>query len=136
MPEISKIFTSVLNNRLKLWCENNEKLGEEQAGFRKNHSTTDNAFVLYTLITKYLRHKGGRFYTLFVDFEKAFDRVDRSALWHKLLTQNVSSKMVQMLKVIYADVKTCIKTPIGLTDYMCCPLGVRQGCIISPIMFT
>ena len=41
-----------------------------------------------------------------------------------------------MLRAIYADVKTCIKTPVGLTDYLPCPLGVRQGCIISPIMFT
>ena len=30
----------------------------------------------------------------------------------------------------------CIKTPMGLSDYLPCPLGVRQGCIISPIMFT
>ena len=41
-----------------------------------------------------------------------------------------------MLKAIYEDVKTCIKSPMGLTDYLPCPLGVRQGCIISPIMFT
>ena len=79
---------------------------------------------------------GGRFYALFVDFEKAFDRVDRSALWHKLSSQNVSFKMVRMLKAIYEDVKTCNKSPMGLTDCLTCPLGVRQGCIISPIMFT
>ena len=118
LPESSKSFTI---------------LGEEQAGFRENHSTADKVFILYTLITKYHRHKGGRFYALFVDCEKAFDHVDRSALWHKLLTQNISSKMVHMLNAIYADVKTCIKTAMGLTD---CPIGVRQGCIISPVMFT
>ena len=102
----------------------------------EKHSTTDNVFILYTLITKYFRHKGGRFYARFVDFENAFDRVDRSAFWHKLLTQNISSKMVKMLEDIYADVKTCIKTPMGLTDYLYCLFGVRQGCIISPVMFT
>ena len=86
-------------------------------------------FILHTLITKYLRHTGGgggggRFYAIFVDFEKAFDRVDRSALWHKLSSQNVSFKMVRMLKAIYEDVKTCINSPMGLTDYLPCPLGV------------
>ena len=80
LPEISKIFTSIINNRLKVWCDTNEKIGEEQSGFRKDHSTIDSMFILHTLITKYLRHTGGRFYALFVDFEKAFDRVDRSAL--------------------------------------------------------
>ena len=33
LPEISKIFTSIINNRLKVWCDTNEKIGEEQSGF-------------------------------------------------------------------------------------------------------
>ena len=93
-------------------------------------------FCLHTLITKYFCHKGGRFYVLFVDFEKAFDHVDRLLLWQKLLTQNVSTKMVRMLKAIYADVRAYIRTSKGLTNTVTCPVGVRQGCIISPIIFT
>ena len=133
---MSKIFTFILNRRLKTWCETNDIIDDEQAGFREQHMTVYQIFCLHTLITKYLRHKGGRFYALFVDFEKAFDRVDRAALWHKLITQNVSSKMVRMLKAIYADVKVCIKSSEGLSSMMPCPVGVKQGCIISPILFT
>ena len=136
LSEFSKIFTFILNRRLKLWSEANDVIGNEQAGFRKQHTTIDQMFCLYTLITKYLRHKGGRFYALFVDFEKAFDRVDRAALWHKLMSQNVSSKMVRMLKSIYADVKLCVKSSEGLSEMISCPVGVKQGCIISPILFT
>ena len=65
-----------------------------------------------------------------------FDRVDRTALWHKLISQNESSKMVQMLKAIYADVKVCVKSSEGLSEMMPCPVGVKQGYIISPILFT
>ena len=36
LPEISKIFTSIIINRLKVWCDTNEKIGEEQSGFRKD----------------------------------------------------------------------------------------------------
>lgn len=136
MTEISKLFTSILNRRLKLWSEANRVIGEEQAGFREKHTTIDQIFCLHTLITKYLRHKGGRFYALFVDFEKAFDHVDRNILWQKLITQNVSSKMVIMLKAIYADVKARVKSSAGLSNVMSCPVGVKQGCIISPILFT
>ena len=42
---------------------------DEQAGFREQHTIIDQIFCLHTLMTKYLRHKGGRFYALFVDFE-------------------------------------------------------------------
>ena len=136
LSEMSKIFTSIINTRLKIWCETNNVLGEEQAGFRKQHTTIDDVFCLHTLITKYLRHKGGRFYALFVDFEKAFDHVDRLLLWQKLFTQNVSTKMVRMLKAIYADVRAYIRTSKGLTNTVPCPVGVRQGCIISLIIFT
>ena len=57
----------------------NEIIGEEQAGFRRSFPTIDNLFCLQTLVTKYLTNKGGRFYAVFVDFEKAFDRIDRNA---------------------------------------------------------
>ena len=105
LSEMSKIFTSIINARLKIWCETNGVLGEEQAGFRKQHTTIDHVFCLHTLITKYLRHKGGRFYALFVDF-----------------TQNVSRKMVRMLKAIYADVRAYIRTSEGLTNTVTCPV--------------
>ena len=56
LSEISKIFTSIINARLIIWCETNGVLGEEQAGFRKQHTNIDHVFCLHTLITKYLRH--------------------------------------------------------------------------------
>ena len=135
--EISKIFTSILNKRLKTWSETNNIIVEEQVGFREQHTTIDQLFCLHTtsIINKYLRHEGGRFYALFVDFEKAFDRVNRASLWQKLLSQNVSSKMVNMLKAIYSDVKACVKSTEGLSDMITCPIGVKQVCIISPILF-
>ena len=105
-------------------------------GFRKRHTTTDHVFCLHTLITKYRRHKGGRFHAFFVDSEKAFDHVDRLLLWQKLFTQNVSIKMVRMLKDIYADIRAYIITSKGLTNTVTCPVGVWQSCIISPIIFT
>ena len=55
LSEFSKIFTFILNRRLKPWSEANDVIGNEQAGFRKQHTTIDQIFCLYTLITKYLR---------------------------------------------------------------------------------
>ena len=101
ISEVSQIFTSVINTWLKVWCESDDIIGEEHADFRAKHTTTDHIFCLHTLITKYLRHKGGRFYALFVDFEQAFDRVDRASLWQKLFEQNVSTKIVRIIKAIH-----------------------------------
>ena len=48
----------------------------------------------------------------------------------------MTSKIVRMLKAIYADVKVCVKSSEGLSEMMSYLLGVKQGCIISPILFT
>ena len=55
---LSKIFASILGKRLKTWCEINNIIGEEQAGFRPCRSTIDNIFCLQTIVLKYLRKKG------------------------------------------------------------------------------
>ena len=77
-------FTSVLNKRLWHWSTHHNVLGEEQPGFRSTYSTIDKLFCLQTVITKYLRRKGGELYATFVDFEKAFDRIYISMLWISL----------------------------------------------------
>ena len=41
---IGKVFTSVINEGLTSYLDNNELLLKHQAGFRKNHCTFDNIF--------------------------------------------------------------------------------------------
>ena len=40
-----------------------------------------------------------------------------------------------MLKSMYTSVQSCVKTSSGLTGYCNCPTGVKQGCILSPLLF-
>ena len=54
---LGKLFTSILNHRISEFFEAENMLGEEQAGFRSNYSTTDNIFVLKTIIDIYLQNK-------------------------------------------------------------------------------
>ena len=86
MPCIGKLFESVLNNRLSFKndvCYDNDPF---QAGFRSNSRTTDNIFILCAIIDKQ-RCLSKPLYTCFVDFTKAFDYIDRSALYYKLLSR-------------------------------------------------
>ena len=71
-----KLFTSILNKRITDFIESFQILGCEQAGFRRNHSTTDHLFTLYGIIDILLAKKK-RLYCAFLDYEKAFDKVDR-----------------------------------------------------------
>ena len=47
---LGKVFAHILNKRLTLWADENDKIVEEQSGFRAGHSTVDNMFVLYAIV--------------------------------------------------------------------------------------
>ena len=87
---LGKLFTSILNNRLYAFCEENKILGESQAGFRKGYNTLDHIFVLKNAIDLFLTEKK-KLFCCFVDYTKAFDMVWREALWYKLLSSSTES---------------------------------------------
>ena len=47
---LGKLFTSIINNRLTSFAEKYEVISYSQSGFRKGFSTTDNLFVIQSLI--------------------------------------------------------------------------------------
>ena len=56
---LGKLFCHVLNERITNHLEGRSFIGKEQAGFRKNHRTSDQVFILKTIIDKYI-HKSGK----------------------------------------------------------------------------
>ena len=92
---LSKIYSQILLNRLNKWAEIYEVLSKNQFGFRKGKSTTDCIFILHSIISKVLNSKQ-KLYCVFIDFEKAFDKIDRITLWQKLILENISSKIVSL----------------------------------------
>ena len=61
--------------------EEGEKIAEEQAGFRSGYSTTDHIFTLLSVIPKSMSQRKGKVYVAFIDYQKAFDEVNRNSLW-------------------------------------------------------
>lgn len=134
---ISKVFTYILNKRLTSWAEEEHKICEEQAGFRKNYATTDHIFTLISMIRKCVyKSNNGKLYVAFIDFLKAFDSVDRECLWFVLKNVCLSTKMIRMLQGIYSSVQSCVRWGSEVSDFFTCPSGVKQGCILSPLIFS
>ena len=133
---LSKSFTTILNSRITKWLECNSLLCKEQGGFRKKFSTTDSIFTLNTLIERYISRPRGRFYCAFVDFTKAFDSINREALWLKLQKIGISTKMLKILIAIYDKVEASVLTMQGQSETFSCPMGVKQGCSLSTTLFS
>ena len=74
---------------------------EEQAGFTKGKSTFDQMFVLQSLISKYLSKTKGRFYSVFVDFSKAFDSVPYLHLFYSFLSGGLHGRIINVIRDMY-----------------------------------
>ena len=69
---LGKLFNTILYNRFTTKLQNVNILSPAQAGFRKDHRTSDHIFTLFSLTKKYVT-KGKYLSTCFVDFQKACD---------------------------------------------------------------
>lgn len=135
MNVTGKVFTKVLSNRLVSWAENEDKLMEQQAGYRQKYSTIDSCFSLNAAIQKYITRSRGRFYCIFIDFSKAFDCIRHKLLFYVLLKNGVSGKFVNVFQSMYNQLKSCVRSNDGLSDFFDCSIGTKQGCMASPILF-
>ena len=132
---IGKLFTSCINNRLTLYLESSGALNENQAGFRDGYSTLDHIYTLHSIIEFYL-HRKEKIYACFVDYRKAFDLIDRTALWSKLLSKNINGRIFNIIRNIYAQAKSCVKSGSKISGFFACKVGVRQGDNLSPLLFS
>ena len=131
---IGKLFTSCIYYRLSMFFENRVVIGEEQAGFREGYSTYDHTFVLSFIIDFY-KQLGVPLYCAFIDYKKAFDLIERAALWQKLISEHVNGNIIRVLYNLYDQAKSCVKKGGKLSDFFKCNAGVRQGENLSPLLF-
>lgn len=130
-----KMFTSILNNRLKVYTESLSIIPKEQAAFRKDYSTIDHIFSLYTLIIKQFA-QNRKLYVCFIDYSRCFDGIHREALFTMLKRNGINGNFLEMLKSLYDNVSSAVKCANNnFTEYFDCPVGLKQGCILSPILF-
>ena len=129
---VGKTFSSILNKRLMEWAEENQVLAEEQGGFRIKRGCIEQIFVLKEVIRM---RRGKKTYCCFIDIKKAYDRVWRDGLWHKMRELGVKGKMWRMIREMYSDVKSRCFVGEATTDWFDVDVGVRQGCVLSPILF-
>ena len=129
-----KLYCSVLNNRLTKWVEHNDVLCDEQAGFRSGRCTTDHLGNVCYLVETRMKKRLQTFST-FVDFSKAYDRVNRSLLWEKLHSLGIRGPMLRALKSLYRSVRCSVRVNGIESEWFNVTTGLRQGCILSPLLF-
>ncbi|CAH8865513.1 unnamed protein product [Trichobilharzia szidati] len=128
----SKILSRIILERIKHALD--EKLRPEQAGFRRNKSCIDQIATLRIIIEQSLEWQSP-LYLNFIDFEKAFDSVDREVIWKLLRYYGVPPTIIHLIQQLYDNAACQVIHNGKLTESFEVRTGVRQGCLLSPMIF-
>jgi len=134
-----KIYAELIKRRLER-VERREGLSETQMGFRRGRSTVDSVFILNHLCHKVQRgrtagEKRRRIYAFFTDLKAAFDNADRDILWETLRKMKIKEVLIKKMEKIYKRTEVLVRTEEGMTNGFETKKGVRQGCVLSPLLF-
>ena len=135
MSCLGKLFISILNNRLLQFTIRNKILSDSQLGFLAGNRTSDAHIIINNIIRKHCHKHNTKIFGCFIDFSKAFDTVPRDILFKKLLGHGINGRFFNIIKNIYSNDKACVKIQNQCTEAFKINQGVRQGCVLSPLLF-
>ena len=132
ISHVGKVIARIINRRLENKIE--AILGEDQFGFRKGKGTRD-AIGMIRAITERVQDTKEKICVAFIDWQKAFDRVN----WKKLLTIlkeiGVDWRDRRLILNLYLGQQVKVRVGGSETQSVVLGRGVRQGCCLSPSLF-
>jgi exonuclease III len=131
---LATIVSKVLEKVIYVKTEPYLYSSDNQFGFKKSHGTEMCVFVLKEILRYYVDH-GSKMYVSFIDASMAFDNINQCKLFLKLFKRNIPVFIIRVLWYWYKNQQNCVKWNNVLSEYFCTTNGVRQGGLLSPLLY-
>ena len=122
------------DHRTAVWAEDENMKPKRRAVIRKDYCTTDEIFVLNSLIVK-KKQTPGKLCSCFVDFKKAFDTVPFALLWQVSKTSGIRGPIFECIKSLQSHDSAAVRNQEGISDIFDCLMEVKQGCPLIATLF-
>ena len=130
MSHTMKVWERIIETSLRDRVE----ISKQQYGFMPGKETTDAMFALRMLMEKY-REGQRQLHCVFVDLEKAYDRVPREELWYCMRKSEIVEKYVQLVQDMYEGSETVVRCAVRTTESFKIKVELHQGSALSPFLF-
>lgn len=125
MSTVYKLYSSLLNERLMTFLEKQHVLVEEQNGFRKARACIDHMCTVCRIVRNRFQNNKSTF-ACYIDFQKAFDYVNRDLLKYRLIKTGLNGKLYQAICPLYRAPVACVRVNDLLTNWFPNPSGINQ----------
>ena len=130
MSHTMKVWERIIEARLR----DSVEISKQQYGFMPRKRTTDAMFALRMLMEKY-REGQRELHCVFVDLEKAYDRVPREELWYCMIKSGIAEKHVRLVQDMFEESKTVARCAVGTTESFKVKVELDQESALSPFLF-
>jgi len=127
-----KVFVHVLLGRLHPLLVRQRRA--HQSGFTPGRSTAD-AILTLRLLAELHREFDKPLHTEFIDIKSAFDSIDRDALWKALAAKKAPPFLIRLIQDLHRFTTAWVRIDGKLSNPFHTSSGVRQGCILAPVLF-
>lgn len=128
----SKVMLKVIQERLKPYLL--PQIAEEQAGFIPGKGTRDQILNIRQLIEKLYEFNTPAIFC-FLDYTKAFDTVNWRILWEIMIEMGIPKHLIFLIKQLYQQNEAFVRIDGSISKQFRTAKGVRQGCVLSPLLF-
>ena len=133
---LGKLLEKIVADRLSHIMETRGSFNNNQAGFRRNRCTGDQALKLVQAATDEMHAKKGNFSIVtFFDFSKAYDKVWRVGLLHKMIKKNIPYQFINYVRHFLSSRQTTVDVNGSKSEGFYLKEGLPQGSAISPLLF-
>ena len=131
---VMKVFERVIKKEILKHLIKNKKFNNGQHGFVPGRSTQTQLLAHYNDIYETIM-EGKRLDSVFLDFAKAFDKVDHDILLEKVRAHNISGKIGKWIKEFLRNRKFRVVANGCMSEDERVTSGVPQGTVLAAILF-